>query len=73
MTIWRTVPAPKRGEAVRLLGEELRRNKTELGTLVSLENGKILATARKQIEAEKEAAKEAMASVNELLDQAVSA
>ncbi len=41
--IWRTVPAPKRGEAVRLLGEELRRNKTELGTLVSLENGKILA------------------------------
>ncbi len=40
--IWRTVPAPKRGEAVRLLGEELRRYKTELGTLVSLENGKIL-------------------------------
>jgi aldehyde dehydrogenase (NAD+) len=40
---WRTVPAPKRGEAIRLLGEELRRNKTELGTLVSLENGKILA------------------------------
>jgi aldehyde dehydrogenase (NAD+) len=39
---WRTVPAPKRGEAVRLLGEELRRNKTDLGTLVSLENGKIL-------------------------------
>jgi aldehyde dehydrogenase (NAD+) len=42
-TIWRTVPAPKRGEAVRLLGEELRRYKTDLGTLVSLENGKILA------------------------------
>jgi aldehyde dehydrogenase (NAD+) len=41
--LWRTVPAPKRGEAVRLLGEELRRFKTELGTLVSLENGKILA------------------------------
>lgn len=40
---WRVVPAPKRGEAVRLLGEELRRNKTDLGTLVSLENGKILA------------------------------
>lgn len=32
------------------------------------ENGKILATARKQVEAEKEAAKEAMASVSELLD-----
>ena len=40
--IWRTVPAPKRGEAVRLLGEELRRHKTDLGTLVALENGKIL-------------------------------
>ncbi|HKD53526.1 MAG TPA: aldehyde dehydrogenase family protein [Steroidobacteraceae bacterium] len=40
---WRDVPAPKRGEAVRLLGEELRRHKDDLGTLVSLENGKILA------------------------------
>jgi aldehyde dehydrogenase (NAD+) len=40
--LWRTVPAPKRGEAIRLLGEELRRHKTDLGTLVSLENGKIL-------------------------------
>jgi aldehyde dehydrogenase (NAD+) len=40
---WRLVPAPKRGEAVRLLGEELRRHKNDLGTLVSLENGKILA------------------------------
>ena len=40
---WRAVPAPKRGEAVRLLGEELRRHRTDLGTLVSLENGKILA------------------------------
>jgi aldehyde dehydrogenase (NAD+) len=41
--IWRAVPAPKRGEAVRLLGEELRKFKADLGTLVSLENGKILA------------------------------
>ena len=41
--IWRAVPAPKRGEAVRLLGEELRKYKADLGTLVSLENGKILA------------------------------
>ena len=41
--LWRTVPAPKRGEVVRLIGEELRRVKTDLGTLVSLENGKILA------------------------------
>ena len=40
---WRHVPAPKRGEAVRLFGEELRRHKNDLGTLVSLENGKIIA------------------------------
>ncbi|MDB6088573.1 MAG: aldehyde dehydrogenase [Gammaproteobacteria bacterium] len=40
---WRAVPAPKRGEAVRLIGEELRRHKADLGMLVSLENGKILA------------------------------
>src|SRR5207302_1009762 len=29
---WREVPAPKRGEAVRLLGEQLRRHKSDLGT-----------------------------------------
>jgi aldehyde dehydrogenase (NAD+) len=40
---WRDVPAPKRGEAVRLLGEALRQHRNDLGTLVSLENGKILA------------------------------
>ena len=38
---WRSVPAPKRGEAVRLMGEELRKYKSELGSLVSLEMGKI--------------------------------
>ncbi|HZF15143.1 MAG TPA: aldehyde dehydrogenase family protein [Steroidobacteraceae bacterium] len=38
---WRRVPAPKRGEVVRLVGDELRRVKDALGTLVSLENGKI--------------------------------
>ena len=41
--LWRSVPAPKRGEAIRLIGEALRRAKQDLGTLVSLENGKILA------------------------------
>ncbi|MGQ0742056.1 MAG: L-piperidine-6-carboxylate dehydrogenase [Alphaproteobacteria bacterium] len=39
---WRTVPAPKRGELVRLFGEELRREKESLGSLVTLETGKIL-------------------------------
>ncbi|MGB0158010.1 L-piperidine-6-carboxylate dehydrogenase [Thalassovita mediterranea] len=38
---WRTVPAPRRGEFVRLLGEELRREKEALGALVTLECGKI--------------------------------
>ena len=38
---WRNVPAPRRGELVRLLGEELRAFKTDLGRLVSLEAGKI--------------------------------
>src|SRR5262245_17250032 len=39
---WRTVPAPKRGQLVRVFGEELRANKDPLGRLVTLENGKIL-------------------------------
>jgi aldehyde dehydrogenase (NAD+) len=38
---WRTVPAPVRGELVRLLGEELRTHKQALGQLVSLEVGKV--------------------------------
>ena len=38
---WREVPAPSRGELVRLLGEELRREKEALGALVTLEVGKI--------------------------------
>jgi aldehyde dehydrogenase (NAD+) len=38
---WREMPAPRRGELVRLLGEELRREKETLGALVTLEVGKI--------------------------------
>jgi aldehyde dehydrogenase (NAD+) len=38
---WRSVPAPKRGELVRLFGEELRANKEALGKLVTIEAGKI--------------------------------
>ena len=40
---WRTVPAPQRGEAIRLCTEALRKNKDALGSLVSLEMGKIKA------------------------------
>ena len=38
---WRMLPAPKRGEIVRLMGEALRKHKDDLGALVSLEVGKI--------------------------------
>lgn len=41
--IWRTTPAPRRGEAVRLCGDALRRHKDALGSLVALEMGKIKA------------------------------
>ena len=47
---WRIVPAPKRGEAVRLIGEALRTVKDDLGALVSLENGKILAEGRGEVQ-----------------------
>ena len=39
---WRTIPAPKRGEIVRQVGDELRKNKAALGKLVSYEMGKSL-------------------------------
>jgi len=40
---WRQVPAPRRGELVRLLGEELRRDKETLAALVTAEAGKIVS------------------------------
>ncbi|MDR5802054.1 aldehyde dehydrogenase family protein [Caballeronia sp. LZ001] len=40
--VWRNVPAPRRGELVRLLGNRLREKKAALGRLVALEAGKIL-------------------------------
>jgi aldehyde dehydrogenase (NAD+) len=39
---WRMIPAPRRGQMVRELGDELRARKAELGALVTLEMGKIL-------------------------------
>ncbi len=41
-TVWRTWPAPRRGEVVRQIGEALRRKKEALGRLVSYEMGKSL-------------------------------
>jgi aldehyde dehydrogenase (NAD+) len=47
---WRAVPAPKRGELVRLLGEELRRHKTDLGRLISIEVGKISSEGEGEVQ-----------------------
>ena len=41
--MWRNVPAPKRGELVRVLGEELRAEIESLGRLVTIETGKLLS------------------------------
>src|SRR6202023_318249 len=41
--IWRTVPAPRRGELIRLLAEELRAKIDSLGCLITIETGKLLS------------------------------
>jgi len=47
---WRKVPAPRRGEVVRQLGNRLRRLKRELGALVTLEMGKIIAEGEGEVQ-----------------------
>ncbi|MCV3244012.1 aldehyde dehydrogenase (NAD+) [Mesorhizobium robiniae] len=47
---WRLVPAPKRGELVRLLGEELQNNKESLSRLVSIEVGKVASESLGEVE-----------------------
>jgi aldehyde dehydrogenase (NAD+) len=47
---WRMTPAPVRGQVVRDIGRELRRNKEDLGALVTLEMGKILAEGRGEVQ-----------------------
>jgi len=47
---WWQVPAPRRGELVRLLGEELRAAKADLGALVSWEAGKILSEGQGEVQ-----------------------
>jgi aldehyde dehydrogenase (NAD+) len=47
---WQSVPAPKRGELVRHLGNALRDAKAELGKLVTLESGKILAEGEREVQ-----------------------
>jgi aldehyde dehydrogenase (NAD+) len=48
--IWRQMPAPKRGELIRLFGEELRAAKDDLGKLVSLECGKVLEEGKGEVQ-----------------------
>ena len=47
---WRMIPAPKRGEIIRQLGNALREKKTQLGALVTLEMGKILAEGEGEVQ-----------------------
>src|SRR5882762_2645949 len=47
---WQTVPAPKRGEIVRQLGNALREAKQDLGRLVTLEAGKIIAEGQGEVQ-----------------------
>jgi aldehyde dehydrogenase (NAD+) len=49
-TEWRMIPAPKRGEIVREIGDELRAHKRTLGSLVSLEMGKIRAEGEGEVQ-----------------------
>src|SRR5690242_20039133 len=47
---WRMYPAPKRGAIVRMMADELRRFKDELGALVTLESGKIFAEGKGEVQ-----------------------
>jgi aldehyde dehydrogenase (NAD+) len=47
---WRALPAPRRGEVVRQLGEALREHKKDLGLLVTLETGKILSEGEGEVQ-----------------------
>ncbi|MEX5215978.1 MAG: aldehyde dehydrogenase family protein [Nitrospiraceae bacterium] len=47
---WRLVPAPRRGEVIRLIGQALREKKDLLGTLLSLEVGKIKAEGEGEVQ-----------------------
>ncbi len=47
---WRTVPAPRRGEIVRQMGNAFRERKKDLAVLVSIETGKILPEAEGEVQ-----------------------
>src|SRR5690349_3425013 len=47
---WRMLPAPQRGEIVRQIGDELRKAKQELGRMITLEAGKIVAEGQGEVQ-----------------------
>lgn len=47
---WRKVPAPQRGEVVRMIGEVVRQHKAELAQIITLESGKIRAEAEGEVQ-----------------------
>lgn len=48
--IWAKVPAPKRGDIIRQIGNELRKHKVELGNLITLEMGKIKSEGEGEVQ-----------------------
>lgn len=47
---WKTIPAPARGELVRLYAQELRKHKHTLGKLITIECGKILSEGEGEVQ-----------------------
>ena len=47
---WRSVPAPRRGELIRLFAEELRQHKNDLGNIITLEVGKIVSEGAGEVQ-----------------------
>lgn len=47
---WREIPAPKRGDIIRQIGNRLRKKEAELAELVTLETGKLLTEARGEVQ-----------------------
>lgn len=48
--LWRSIPAPRRGELIRQIGEELRKYKDDLGKLITMEMGKILVEGKGEVQ-----------------------
>ncbi|HVY23235.1 MAG TPA: aldehyde dehydrogenase family protein [Steroidobacteraceae bacterium] len=47
---WRSIPAPRRGELIRLFAEELRQHKSDLGSIITMEVGKIVSEGAGEVQ-----------------------